>query len=255
MKRRVLFFTIFLILSGCFRKGSKVLYSTNEIRLIPIRVLKGCRGDVVSLSFSPDGRYLVSGTDRGEIKVWDTQKWNLAKTVNEPAAFIQSLVFSPDGEYLVIGGKEIVIRETKGWEKVKILGKFKGSIALAFSKDGEFLAATDGRIARIWDTEGWREVALLYPLEGANSIAFSADARYLAIGMGVCEGEPCCEIWNTSTWKRVKKIKTRSAITCVRFYHKYLLGGRWGGCIATYLEHLCREIEWGGLVYGYLSRR
>lgn len=117
------------------------------------------------------------------------------------------------------------------------MGKFKGSIALAFSRDGEFLAATDGRIARIWDTEGWREVALLYPLEGANSIAFSADARYLAIGMGVCEGEPCCEIWNTSTWKRVKKIKTRSAITCVRFYHKYLLGGRWGGCIATYLEH------------------
>jgi WD40 repeat protein len=79
-------------------------------------------GSIESISFSPDGRYLASGTSSGQIKLWDVSTWreadNIAisskNTAGGAAWFLDSLnstiikgiSFSPNGQLLAVGSKE-----------------------------------------------------------------------------------------------------------------------------------------------------
>jgi WD40 repeat protein len=57
------------------------------------RTLKGHRGYVLKVAFSPDGRRLASGsgyTGHGEILVWDSELWDKARG-GRPIAFNTAL--------------------------------------------------------------------------------------------------------------------------------------------------------------------
>jgi WD40 repeat protein/serine/threonine protein kinase len=85
--------------------------------------LKGHRGYVWKVAFSPDGRYLASGSWDSTIKVWDLK----APASTEPvtlrghAGFVLGLAFSPDGRCLAsasgyAGHGEIKVWDATLWE-------------------------------------------------------------------------------------------------------------------------------------------
>ena len=57
---------------------------------------------IFALTFSPDGRTLISGGMDGCVKFWDTKTGNCWQTLQAEGA-IWSLAFSPDGQWLAIG--------------------------------------------------------------------------------------------------------------------------------------------------------
>jgi WD40 repeat protein len=78
--------------------------------------LKGLRGSIYDIAFSPDGRRLAvagGGPSKldtpGEVKLWDTVTGQPALTLKGYGARILSVTFSPDGSHLVAADDEGVV--------------------------------------------------------------------------------------------------------------------------------------------------
>ena len=66
--------------------------------------LKGHKGPVTGVSYSPDGRKLVSGSWDGTVRFWDVNTGVEQACFVWPVGKIVSLAFSPDGLRLAVGG-------------------------------------------------------------------------------------------------------------------------------------------------------
>jgi WD40 repeat protein len=146
-----------------------------------------------SLTFSPDGRHVLSArntlSERGVfiINIWDTQTGELTYMPDHPdhvehTGAISALAFSPDGNTLATASADHSIRlwDFAKRERVSILqGHLNEVKALAFSRDGRQLisGAKDGAI-HIWPVhqESTQEV-----LPGTWSpVGFGKDGRRFA---------------------------------------------------------------------------
>jgi WD40 repeat protein len=65
--------------------------------------LKGHRGDITSLAFSPSGQTLYSSSDDGASKLWDTISFREVISVLDETAQTTAAAFSPDGRILASG--------------------------------------------------------------------------------------------------------------------------------------------------------
>ena len=66
------------------------------------RILKGHRGDVRSVAFSPDGKTIASGGFDGAIRLWDVANGE-EKRILRHRGNINSVAFSPDGKTIAGG--------------------------------------------------------------------------------------------------------------------------------------------------------
>ncbi|HZT43683.1 MAG TPA: hypothetical protein VFA07_16070 [Chthonomonadaceae bacterium] len=161
-------------------------------------------GGIRSLAFSPDGKTLVSGSERseadrhgGEVALWDPQAEALDRTL--PGLYsgdIVALAFSPDGKTLAVNsGGPMEPGAVKLWdmqtETVRTaLPDFRGYVnAVAFAPDGKTLAtgSQDGAV-RLWDPQTTTPHQIFPGSGEVFSVAFSPDGRLLAVGRGTISG-------------------------------------------------------------------
>ncbi|MFN3422543.1 MAG: WD40 repeat domain-containing protein [Armatimonadota bacterium] len=81
------------------RDGTVQLWRLLEGKIV--RTLKGERGTVLSLAFSPNGKFIAAGSgDLGVVKVWQVERGDLVQSLSLGAGKITNLAISPSGEFL-----------------------------------------------------------------------------------------------------------------------------------------------------------
>ena len=154
-------------------------------------ILQGHTSLVSSVAFSPDGRYIVSGSWDHTIQVWDAQTGaQVGNPLKGHTDSVNSVAFSPDGRYIVSGSEDHTIQVWNIWQtSVQVGNTLQGHTnsvkSVAFSPDGRHIVSGSWDCTiRVWDA--LTGVQLGNPLEGhtssVNSVAFSPNGRHIVSG-------------------------------------------------------------------------
>ncbi|NEP59465.1 MAG: hypothetical protein F6K31_21040 [Symploca sp. SIO2G7] len=137
---------------------------------------------VSSVSFSPDGELIASGSKDNSIKLWnkDGKELNPIKEAHEDGVY--SISFSPDGKMIASAGAD---NQVKLWSRNGVLlktltGHSNRVYHLSFSPDGQTLAtASWDNTIKLWSQDG----TLLKTLTGHSKlfgVSFSPDNQLIA---------------------------------------------------------------------------
>ncbi|RPD70200.1 WD40 repeat-like protein [Lentinus tigrinus ALCF2SS1-7] len=145
-----------------------------------------------SLAYTPDGSKLIAGASDGKLYVWNSETYELEKTLEKNMAVVTFIVFSQDGRRMATGGTESVfyIWETAqlgvpNVQPLSVLDGHHGMVcAAAFSPDGDrIVTASDDGSSRIWKAETGEALVILHEHTGPVwSVAFSPDGKRVASG-------------------------------------------------------------------------
>lgn len=158
----------------------------------PIR-LEGHTSEALSVRFSPDDAWLVSGGRDTNIYVW-----SMARRASQPLYVltahegrVRSVAFSPDGAHLVSGGgdERLLLWNTGDYGVSPLELAHPGWVAtVAWSPDGSQIASAGGdNLIRLWDVTDLESIPQNpIILRGYGrfiwSVTFSPDGEYLASG-------------------------------------------------------------------------
>jgi len=189
--------------------------------------LEGHAQTVRSVAFSPDGRYLASGSLDATVKLWEVAEGHEARTLAGHRDMVTSVAFSPNGRYLASGGIDETIKIWEvdtGREPRTLTGHASEVNSVSFSPDGRYLASgsLDGTV-RLWEMETGLTVRTLKGRIG-KAVAFGPDGKLLA---GVCY-DNTIRLWESDTGRETLILKGHTdAVNSVAFSPdgRYLASG------------------------------
>ena len=177
-----------------FRSGFHEFISINTKWLKPLlsgqfknKMRLPCHFDSVrSVTFSPDGQILASGSLDNTIKLWQQVTGEEIRTLTNHSDF-SSVTFSPDGQILASGSVDNTIKlwQPGTGEEIRTLTGHSNSVySVAFSPDGQILASGSGdKTIKLWQPGTGEEIRTLTGhSHTVYSVAFSPDGQILASG-------------------------------------------------------------------------
>lgn len=173
---------------------------------------------VLAVAFSPNSRWVASGSEDGTAVVWETATGKEVLQVAHDAR-VRDVVFSPDGRWIVSGSDDNTARVwsvATGEEVARLLHNGR-VFYLAFSPDGRWLiSGSDDFKARIWEVETWREVVVLRGHQATVVDAvLSADGQWLL----TASNDGTARVWDLETGEEVARIEQEGEIAAVAFAH------------------------------------
>jgi len=165
--------------------------------------LEGHKARVFSVSLSPDGRLLASGSADGSIKLWEVATGKLINTIEEHFNAVPIVSFSPNGQLLAFASNSD--NTVKLWDITtnKEISSFKGydsdkngNKSISFSPEGRLLAYASGKTITLVNVERRAEIKKLVGHNGkVNGISFSPDGKMLASA----SFDGTVKLWNHTT--------------------------------------------------------
>ena len=198
------------------------LWDTQTLKLV--RTLEPRESLVWCVAFSPDSKYVASGS--GTVRVWEVDTGREIHSFSGHERLIVSVAFHPMQPWLVSCSLDGAVRlwDLKTGGSLGLLHQFDHAVHnLAFRPDGRWLAAAchDQNVA-LWDLGDLSQPPTPRPpdrlLTGHTSavwaVSFSADGRWFASGAD----EGAIILWDAATFARTATLKAGiGQLRCVAF--------------------------------------
>ncbi|MCH2367343.1 MAG: hypothetical protein MK554_09035, partial [Planctomycetes bacterium] len=186
------------------------------------QALAGHPGKINSISFSKDGKRVVTATGvtglSGEAFLWDVETGkNIRRFTGEHRDILFDAELSPDGAILATAGydRSIKIWETANGKLLRTIEGHNGAIYdIAFSPDGSVLASAGGDASvKLWQVStGLRLDTLGQPTGEQFNVTFTPDSQFV-IASGADK--------QIRLWRWISKEKPRvNPLVLVRFAHE-----------------------------------
>jgi WD40 repeat protein len=173
--------------------GVARLWKLSQERFEQIHEMQGPGGSpILAAAFSPDARWIVTGSADGRTCVWDSQTGDKVHEMGENERHrlaVNHVAFSADGLQLLTGGDDntAILWETVNWQRKKVLeGHTAAVTSVAFSPDRRrILTASRDGAGKLWETDTFSEV---FTVKGhaaeINVATFSPNGRQVATAGG-----------------------------------------------------------------------
>jgi len=195
----------------------------------PIRVFTGHTYFVGSVAFSPNGRYVLAGSDDNTAKLWDIVTGECIRTFT-PSSIgcspVFSVAFSPDGKCIITGGGADYTAKlwdvTTGSYIRTFIGHRGQVTSVAFSSDGtKVLTGSHDGTAKLWDTSTGICTRTFGHAWDVRSVAFSPDGNRVLIGgeEDAANGTAAtaAKLWNATTGSCLRNFIVTGIVFSVSF--------------------------------------
>jgi WD40 repeat protein len=171
------------VLIGSYDKNLRVIdFTTGKLHTV-----NGHLKNALAVAYSPDNKFMASGSLDETVKLWDAASFTLLHTFTGHGGNIYDIVFTPDSKKLISASNDNSIRiwdlSSQKWEK-SLLGNQKAVMCIAISPDGYYLVSGsyDG-LVMLWDILRGEHIYSFREHSGTvNALAFSPDGKYFASG-------------------------------------------------------------------------
>ncbi|MGI9167163.1 MAG: eIF2A-related protein [Pyrinomonadaceae bacterium] len=161
---------------------------------------------VDTMAFSPDGKWLASGSVDNTVKLWEVATGREVRTLTAHTRGVKAVAFSHDGRSLVTGALDNTVRlwDVASGREMRRLDGCGSVSALALSDDGRFLASGNmEKTIKLWNTANGDELrSLTGHLGSITTLAFNPDSSYLASG----SADGTIKLWDVAFGRSIRSL-------------------------------------------------
>lgn len=210
--------------------GKINLYTFDSAGVPQIKeIYKGHMGAVISLSFSPNNKYLVSGSKDYSSRIWNLDTPANHQVFNLHLEPVTASFLDPSYKFLISSSLDGTIRFTniRGKIKSRVIKLNAPIYDLLLSRDRKhYYVALKGAIIKKIETAGQNAEVLSFigHTDDINAIEFSPDGKTIASA----SNDKTIQIWDVMTGKSLKILNGFEwKVTSLKFTTdgKYIVGG------------------------------
>jgi len=185
--------------------------------MVPV-VQLGHSAAAVSVAFSPDGRFVLSGSDDRTMKLWEVATGREIRTFRGIESNVTSVAYSLNGRVALSGHMNgaLAFWDLSTGKMLRLVEKAHRTSwvqAVAFRQgDAQVISVGNNRRVKVWDAYSGRVVRSFkgtwaWMEHWANtSVAFSKDGRLVLLD------SMDTQIWDVETGKNIMKLPGRSTV-------------------------------------------